>query len=212
MTPIRFCTIVVHRYLLPAKLPLQGPFKGPPRAMRTSSVISFSLHQVHGVHRGCLHRHLHLWVGRQASIKRWQKRTHWSAKTFVQICQIYVLLFRVCPGGIHLLERCLELARLLSHRDVLCYHRCRPWQVGLTNTSLLKVHQLDIAQFLGAANIPSVSCFEVSGCHSWPQDHRVGHCLLRQEPQGRHHPHPLRPRCVCPPWLTGTCYYIISYF
>ena len=51
--------------------------------------------------------------------------------------QQHVLLFRVCPGGIHLLERCLELARLLCHRDVLRYHRCRPWKVP-HNTSLHK--------------------------------------------------------------------------
>ena len=121
--------------------------------------------------------------------------------------------FRVCLGGVHLLERCLELARFLRHRDVLRYHRCRPWKVRLKQQQQHFV-QLDIVQFLGAENIPSVSCFEVSGRHSRPEDDRVGDRLLRQEPPGRDHPHPLRPRCVRPAWVTGvflmTSKYIID--
>ena len=110
--------------------------------------------------------------------------------------------FRVCPGGVHLLERCLELARFLRHRDVLRYHRCRPWKVCLKQQQQHFV-QLDIVQFLGAENIPSVSCFEVSRRHPWTQDHRVRHRVLRQEPEGRHHPHPLCPCCVRPAGFTG---------
>ena len=56
--------------------------------------------------------------------------------TLGRLC--HVLIFRVCPGGIYLLERRLELARLLCHRDVLRYHRCRPWKVFLTILAFIK--------------------------------------------------------------------------
>ena len=72
MTPIRFCTIVVHRYLLPAIAPpraLQGATQGNEKVLTNGTFPR----QVHRIHRGCLHRHLHLRVSRQASIKRWKK-------------------------------------------------------------------------------------------------------------------------------------------
>ena len=141
MTPIRFCTIVVHRYLLPAIAPPR-PFKGPPRTSiigfspagtphppRLSSPPSTLMSRPSSFYQEVtIKKPKYVTVNQQIEVAE-----KLSKISLFGVCvlshQIHELLLRVCPGGIHLLERRLELARLLSHRDVLRYHRCRPWKV-----------------------------------------------------------------------------------